>query len=105
MFVGGERSNAVVALDGWHDEMPDDTSDDADDETFDRLAIELVVDELLDVVVFEIITGGSGARRSLNVVGRASRLSLDVETEAEAAESDCDDDDDDSNFSLISLIL
>lgn len=92
--------------------MPDDTSDEADDETeltFDKLVIELEVDEFVDVAVavFEIIMGGSGARRSLNVVGRETFPSLDVDTEAEAAESDWDDDVDEvfSNFSLISLIL
>lgn len=105
--------------------MPDETSDDAEDETeltFDRLVIELVgVDELLDVAlvfagcfVFEIIEGGSGARRSPNVVGRrADALPLIESDDDVAAESDCDDVDAVgdvaavvfSNFSLISLIL
>lgn len=100
--------------------MPDETSDDAEDETeltFERLVIELVgVDELLDIVlvfgfVFEIIEGGSGARRSCNVVGRVA-LPLESDDDV-AAESDCDDVDAVgdvaavvfSNFSLISLIL
>lgn len=101
--------------------MPDETSDDAEDETeltFERLVIELVgVDVLLDIVlvfgfVFEIIEGGSGARRSRNVVGRCAALPLESDDDV-AAESDCDDVDAVgdvaavvfSNFSLISLIL
>lgn len=96
------------------DERGDDDADDETELTFDKLVIELGVDELLVVAVapvFEIIMGGSGARRSGSVVGRCADLllSLDVETEAEAAESDCDEDDVGemffSNFSLICFIL
>lgn len=70
------------------------TSDDVEpavDVNFDRFVVELGVEALLEAVEL----GGSGARRSLSVVGRFSFESLDDEASEEET----------SNISLISFIF
>lgn len=74
-------------------DVVDATSDEVDevvDVSLDRLVVEFGVDAL-DAVEL----GGSGAGRSFNVVGRLTRLSLDVDAS----------DDEFSNISLISFIF
>lgn len=70
------------------------TSDDVEpavDVNLERLVVELGVEALLETVEL----GGSGARRSLSVVGRFSRESLE----------EASDDEETSNISLISFIF
>lgn len=74
-------------------EATSDEVDDAVDVNFDRLEVELGVEALDEAV--ELDVGGSGARRSFNVVGLFNLQSLDVDAS----------DDEFSNISLISFIF
>lgn len=72
-------------------EATSDDVEDAVDVNFERFVVELGVEALLEAVEL----GGSGARRSLSVVGRFTRESLEDDVSDEEI----------SNISLISFIF